>query len=69
MPDAGAKLDRWITELRRLDDAVRYGRGNLGWIEHDPDLDALHDDPRFRAIVDRLHRVAVEVGTTSGARS
>jgi TolB-like protein/cytochrome c-type biogenesis protein CcmH/NrfG len=34
--------------------AVRDGRGNLGWIENDPDLDSLRGDPRFEAIVERL---------------
>lgn len=53
--------------LRLLDDAVRYGRGNLGWIEHDPDLGALRDDPRFRAIVERMKHVAVEVAGAAGA--
>jgi TolB-like protein/Flp pilus assembly protein TadD len=39
-----------------LDEAVRSGRGNLGWIEHDADLDTLRDDPRFKAIVARLRK-------------
>jgi TolB-like protein/Flp pilus assembly protein TadD len=40
--------------LRMLDLAVRQGRGNLEWIEQDPDFDPLRSDPRFQAIVDRL---------------
>jgi adenylate cyclase len=40
--------------LDSLDRAVRSGRGDLGWIEHDPDFDGLRDDPRFDAIVGRL---------------
>lgn len=40
--------------LQLLDDAVRYGRGNLAWIEHDPDFDPLRGLPRFVAIVNRL---------------
>jgi len=44
--------------LQLLDEAVRYGRGNLGWIEHDGDFDNLRDDPRFDEIVDRLRVVA-----------
>jgi adenylate cyclase len=45
------EVDRAI-EL--LDGAVHSGRGNLGWIEHDPDLDNVRGDPRFAAIVARL---------------
>ena len=40
--------------LRMLDRAVQHGRGNLEWIEHDPDFDRLRSDPRFVAIVNRL---------------
>lgn len=42
--------------LALLDEAVRTGRGNLGWIEHDADLDNLRNDPRFAAIVERLRQ-------------
>ena len=44
--------------IELLDRAVRGGRGNLGWIENDPDLDALRGDPRFAAIVGRLRAAA-----------
>ena len=40
--------------LRMLDHAVRHGRGNLEWIERDPDLDPLRSDPRFNDIVNRI---------------
>jgi len=40
--------------LGSLDRAIRNGRGDLGWIEHDPDFDVLRVDPRFDAIVGRL---------------
>ena len=46
--------------LELLDRAVRGGRGNLGWIENDPDLDPLRDDPRFAAILARLRAAAAE---------
>lgn len=40
--------------LTMLDRAVTHGRGNLGWIEHDSDLDSLRGDPRYESILDRL---------------
>jgi adenylate cyclase len=40
--------------LELLDRATQRGRGNLAWIEQDPDLDSLRGDPRFETIVDRL---------------
>jgi len=40
--------------LQMLDSAVQHGRGNLEWIEHDPDFDNLRSDPRFDAILDRI---------------
>jgi adenylate cyclase len=49
--------------LDSLDRAVRTGRGDLGWIEHDPDFDGLRAEPRFAGIVDRLRaKTAVETG-------
>ena len=42
--------------LAMLDRAVTHGRGNLGWIEHDSDLDPLRGDPRFETILDRLRK-------------
>jgi serine/threonine protein kinase/tetratricopeptide (TPR) repeat protein len=43
--------DRAIELLER---AVENGFGHREWIEHDPDLNALHDRPRFKALLDRL---------------
>ena len=40
--------------LELLNQAVNFGRGNLGWIEHDPDFDTLRGDPRFETIVNRV---------------
>jgi adenylate cyclase len=40
--------------LAMLDRAVQHGRGNLEWIEHDPDFDSLRSDSRFDAILDRI---------------
>ena len=42
--------------LQMLDAAVESGRGNLGWIEHDPDFDPLRGKPRFDEIVNRLRK-------------
>ena len=41
--------------LELLDRAVSNGRGNLAWIEHDDDLAALRGDPRYKAILNRIH--------------
>ena len=36
-----------------LDGAVNAGFGNFGWIENDPDMDSIRDDPRYLAILKR----------------
>ena len=51
---AHALLGEHDRALELLDRAVRHGRGNLAWIEHDTDLAALHGRPRFEAILARL---------------
>lgn len=35
--------------LEMVERFFERGRGNLGWIAEDPDLDSIRDDPRFRA--------------------
>jgi len=40
--------------LDMLDKAVQHGRGNLEWIEHDPDFDLVREAPRFHEIISRL---------------
>jgi tetratricopeptide (TPR) repeat protein len=40
--------------LDLLDRAVGTGSGFRPWIEHDPDLDALRDSPRYKQILARL---------------
>ena len=55
---ANALLGDHDRALELLDRAVRHGRGNLGWIEHDTDFASLRGDPRFEAIVGRLRAAA-----------
>ena len=55
---AYAVLGMHTEALDTLDRAVRKGRGDLGWIEHDPDLAALRGEARFAEIVGRLRAKA-----------
>ncbi|BCT92071.1 hypothetical protein LYSHEL_10950 [Lysobacter helvus] len=45
-------LERAIDLLER---AVSLGWGDRAWMEHDSDLDPLHDHPRFNALLARIH--------------
>jgi serine/threonine protein kinase/Flp pilus assembly protein TadD len=40
--------------LELLEHGVESGFGHKEWIEHDPDLEALHGDPRYQALLKRL---------------
>ncbi len=40
--------------IKCLDDAITFGMGQRDWFEHDPDLHAVRDDPRFQALLERL---------------
>ena len=51
---AFAVLGRHERALDMLDSAVQHGRGNLEWIEQDPDFDPVRSQPRFLEIVSRL---------------
>jgi adenylate cyclase len=59
---AHALLGEHERALELLDRAVRHGRGNLGWIEHDTDFASLRGDPRFEAIVERLRAASAGKG-------
>jgi adenylate cyclase len=40
--------------LGALDEGITFGMGQREWLEHDPDLDSLRDDPRFAEMLERL---------------
>ena len=46
-----AQLGEKDAALRLLEQNVVLGFGKRDWLEHDPDLDPLRDDPRFQAIL------------------
>jgi TolB-like protein/cytochrome c-type biogenesis protein CcmH/NrfG len=37
--------------IMSLEEAFRVGFANVEWVEKDPDLNSLHDDPRFQALL------------------
>ena len=45
-------LERAVDLLER---AVSLGWGDRAWMEHDSDLDPLHEHPRFVALLDKIH--------------
>ncbi|MBN1236844.1 MAG: tetratricopeptide repeat protein [Gammaproteobacteria bacterium] len=49
-----AKLGRKEEALNLLEQVFGRGCGKRHWIERDPDYDILRDDPRFKAMLDRL---------------
>ena len=68
-PDSGSTLYNVACAYARLDDKEkaldlleRWGNTGAGgsWINKDPDFDELRDEPRFRALLERIERQAVE---------
>ncbi len=49
-----ALAGRTDDSLECLERSVRHGTGHRGWVENDPDLTALREHPRFRALLERL---------------
>jgi adenylate cyclase len=44
-------LGRPEDSLTALEDAVNRGWGDKTWLEHDSDLDAIREHPRYRALI------------------
>jgi non-specific serine/threonine protein kinase len=50
-----ARLGRKEEAIAILERSMAKGYGKRDWIENDPDYDNLRDDPRFQAMLDKLH--------------
>ena len=50
-----AKMGMKEEAITLLERVFARGLGKRDWIENDPDYDSLRDDPRFLALLDRLH--------------
>ncbi len=59
---AFAVLGDHAKALELLEKATQRGRGNLTWMEQDPDLDSLRGNPEFERILDRLRSAAGQGG-------
>jgi serine/threonine protein kinase/Tfp pilus assembly protein PilF len=51
-----ARIGQRERALEALGSCVRAGWGNRDWTSHDPDFDAIREDPRFQAILSRMPR-------------
>ncbi|HET8898616.1 MAG TPA: tetratricopeptide repeat protein [Rhodanobacteraceae bacterium] len=53
---AFAQLNERARALDLLERAIALGWGDRAWLENDSDLAALHDEPRFKALLERMRR-------------
>ncbi|MEK6373715.1 MAG: protein kinase [Acidobacteriota bacterium] len=51
-----ARLGDRAAALAALEQSVENGYAYREWIENDPDLDTIRDEPRYKAVVDRVAR-------------
>lgn len=49
-----ARLSKTEEAIDSLERAVKNGFGRREWIEQDPDLNPIRDDPRFQALLGRV---------------
>jgi len=49
-----AKLGNKERALEYLEQCFAKGFGKRDWVERDPDYDILRDDPRFKALLEKL---------------
>jgi serine/threonine protein kinase/Flp pilus assembly protein TadD len=49
-----AQLERIDEAIAALEQAVDRGYGDRSWMEHDSDLEALRETPRYKALLERL---------------
>ena len=47
---------RQVEALRWLETAIQLGNENYPWFESDPNWSDLHDDPRFKALIDGIKK-------------
>jgi adenylate cyclase len=52
--------------IRMLDSSLSRSKGSIGAAEFDPDLESIHDDPRFKKIIaDAKERLGIGGGAAS----
>jgi serine/threonine-protein kinase len=47
---------RQVEALRWLETAIQLGNENYPWFESDPNWSDMHDDPRFKALIDAIKK-------------